>query len=168
MAYATIDNVFTRYPPISAMVGTGSGEVTSAQVSSAYIFDAEGFVNAYLGAKYAVPLQSEPILTSLTSDLAIYKVLEDKVPRIPEFMQRRYENAIKTLEALRDGKMILTGSQTLITSGNEEAYSTTQEYHPVFSPVLGELNTGPDADQVEAERDLRIGDASPVREEWFE
>jgi phage gp36-like protein len=168
MAYAVISDVLTRYPPIHSMIGTGSGEVTSLQVTSVYINDGEGFVNAYLGAKYAVPLVTEPIITSLTSDLAIYKLLEDKVPRIPEFMQRRHDNAIKTLEMLRDGKMVLSSSQTLITSGDQEAYSTTQDYHPVFSPVIGELHTGPDTDQIDAERDERLGDASPVREEWWQ
>ena len=49
MAYATIDDVFSRYAPINTMVGTGANDVTSVEVSSIFIADAESFMNAYLG-----------------------------------------------------------------------------------------------------------------------
>jgi phage gp36-like protein len=54
--YATIDDVFGRYKPINTMVGIGSYDVTSVQVSSIFVADAESFVDAYLGARYEVPL----------------------------------------------------------------------------------------------------------------
>lgn len=159
MAYATIDDVFKRYSPISTMVGTGTNDVTSVDVSSVYVADAESYVNAYLGARYVLPLSSEPIVTQLTSDIAIYKMLEDRAPRIPDFMDKRFERAQKMLEMLRDGDMILTGSNQQISSGgNQEAWANNSDYHPVFSPVLDPLDQHADADFITNEKDIRSSD----------
>lgn len=159
MAYATIDDVFKRYPPISTMVGTGGNDVASADVSSIYIADAESYVNAYLGVRYTLPLATEPLVTQLTSDIALYKMVEDKAPRIPEFMEKRFASVTKMLEMLRDGQMILTAtSQTVNSGGNQEAWASNQDYHPVFSPVLDPLDQKVDQDFVQNERDIRSDD----------
>lgn len=156
MAYATIDDVFKRYPPIQTMVGSGINEVASVDVGSIYISDAEGLVNAYIGARYIVPVQPEPIITWLTSELAIYNMVRDKQPRIPEFMQSRYDRAMEALKALSEGTMTLTASGTLVTSGgDQEAWSSTGSFTPVFSPVLNELQQRADPDWIEADKDAR-------------
>jgi phage gp36-like protein len=133
MAYAGYDDVFRRYNPIKTMVGTAQQDVATLDISSIYCSDAEGLINAYLGARYSTPVATEPLVTMLASDIAIYKLLEDRAPRIPEFAQRRYDNAIAILEKLRDGNMVLvSGSTTLLTSGDQEAWSNVQSYPPVF------------------------------------
>jgi len=159
MAYATIDDIFKRYPPISTMVGSGVNDVSSVDVSSIYVADAESYVNAYLGARYVLPLSPEPLITQLTCDMALYKMVEDKAPRIPDFMDRRFTAAQSMLAMLRDGDMILTAnSQQVSQGGNQEAWSSVQDFHPVFSPVLGELEQRADSDYIESERDDRSGD----------
>ena len=156
MSYAVFSDIHTRFPPILTMVGTvAETDVTTAQVSSVYIADAESVVNAYLAGRYATPLVIEPIITQITSDLAIFKLAQDRLPRMPEYMERRQQGAISLLEMLRDGKMVLSSSQTLVTTGDNEAWSATQSYHPVFSPVLGEVEQAVDQDFVNAERDTR-------------
>ncbi len=159
MAYATINDVYGRYPPINTMVGTLPNEVTSAQVSSMFIADAESVVNAYLGARYNIPLTPEPIITQLTSDLAIFQMCAERLPRVPEWMQNRYERSMGILEKLRDGTMILNpNSNTFVSTGDNYAYSTTQSYHPVFSPVLHELEQQQDLDYVRDEVNTRSAD----------
>lgn len=159
MAYATIDDVTKRYPPILTMIGSGSNDVSSNDVSSIYLADAESYVNAFLGARYALPLATEPLITQLTSDIAIYKMVEDKAPRIPDFMDKRMASVSSMLAMLRDGQMILTASSQQVNSGgNQEAWSSTQSYHPIFSPVLGELEQRVDQEFVCDERDLRSDD----------
>ena len=137
MAYATFTDITKRYNPLLTMIGTTTQNVTTEDISSIYIFDAEGFVNAYVGAKYTVPVaMPEPIITMLTADIAIYKILEDRVPRIPEFADRRFNNAVATLEKIRDGDMVLSSaSQTIISGGDQEAWSNNQSYAPVFTPA---------------------------------
>lgn len=138
MALATFNDVLRRYTPLTTMIGSADLDVSTNDISSIYIADAEGIIGAYLGSKYTVPLTSEPILTSLTSDIAIFKCLEDRAPRIPDFLQKRYDNAIATLESLRDGKMVLTASgNIIIEGGDQEAWSNVLSGSdgPVFKPV---------------------------------
>lgn len=156
MAYATIDDIFKRYPPIQTMVGSGINEVASADVASIYISDAEGIINSFLGGRYTVPVQPEPVITWLTSEITIYNMVRDKQPRIPEFMQSRYDRAMEAIAALRDGKMTLTASGTVvINGGDQEAWSSTGSFTPVFSPVLHELDQRADPDWIDFDRDLR-------------
>lgn len=156
--YASFADVIKRYNPLTTMIGSGDTEVTTADISSIYIADAMGIVNAYLGAKYTVPLAVEPLITALTADLAIYKVLEDRASRVPDIAEKRYTNATSILGMLRDGKMVLSSSQTIIASGDWEAFSSTASYHPVFSSVLDPVDQKADRNQITADRDERIND----------
>ena len=159
MAYATIDDVFARYAPINTMVGTGANDVTSVEVSSIFIADAESFMNAYLGRRYETPVEVEPIITMIASDLAIANMMFEKLGELPNFMQPRYDRAISMLEKLSTGDLVLTADSTsLLSSGDNFAWSTTGSYHSIFSPVLGELDQSVDQDWIDADNDARVGD----------
>lgn len=159
MSYAAFDDVLKRYKPIGTMIGVGSLQVTTVDVSSIFIADAEGFVNGYLGFRYVVPVTTEPLITQVTCDIAIANMMLEKLGNIPDFMQPRYDRAVKQLENLRDGEMVLTGSGTTgVTTGDNEAYSTTGSYHAIFSPVLSDVDQAADSDLIDAERDLRVDD----------
>lgn len=160
MAYALIDDVLARYTPIKTMIGTNSNDIASVDITSRFIPDAAGIVDGYIGAKYVVPL-SDPVpqlVTQVTADLAIFNLCAEKLPRQPDFMQARYDRAMKTLEALRDGKMVLGSSVTIVSTGDNEAWSPDQDFHPTFSPVLPDIEQKQDADRRNAERDLRVDD----------
>lgn len=159
MSYSTIDGVFSRYKPIRTLVGSANTQVTSVDVSTIFIADAESFVDAYLSRRYVVPINPVPsLITQIASDLAIFNMMVEKLPEVPDFFQPRYERAIKTLEMLRDGKMDLS-SQTLVTTGDQEAWSSTQAYHPIFDPTLDPIDQAVDKDQIDAAKDERSGDA---------
>ena len=159
MAYATITDVFARYKPIGSMVGAGSLDVTSEDVSSVFIADAEGFMNAFLAARYVVPVTTEPLVTQIAADLAISNMMFEKLGAVPDFMQARYDRANDYLERLAKGELLLIGSGTTqITSGDNEAWSSVGSYHPVFSPVLDPLDQAVDRDYQVDERTARAGD----------
>lgn len=159
MAYATIDDIFSRYKPIRTMIGVSSFEVASLDVASIFIFDAESMADAYLGVKYVVPVNPvSGLITKITSDLAIFAMLADKHTNVPDIMEARYERSIDQLEMLRDGKLTLGSSVTVAAGGDDEAFSTTEDFHPVFSPVLGELDQSVDIDRVNEEIDIRSDD----------
>jgi hypothetical protein len=83
----------------------------------------------------------------------------EKLGAIPDFMQGRYDRATTYLEKLAAGEMLLTnGSTSLVTSGDSEAWSTTGSFHPVFSPVLEDIDQVEDIDYVNAEKTTRVGD----------
>lgn len=161
MAYATIGDIFSRYAPIYTMVGTGRSDVTSLEVSSIFIADAESFVNAHLGRRYTVPVAVEPIVTMITADIAISNMMFEKLGELPNFMQPRYERAMMMLEKLSDGSLVLTSSSTsIVTTGDNFAWSTNIDYHSIFSPVLDELDQAADLDQIRADKDERVNDYS--------
>lgn len=158
MAYATIDDVFARFP-VNTLVGTGDAEISSIEVSSIYIADAEGIIDMHLAHKYVVPVNKTPAITHLTADLAIFNMLAERTGRVPQVVQARYDRVISMLDGLRDGTLLLNpASHTLTESGDSYAWSSTGSYHPVFSPVLDALDQAVDADYVDAEKDLRSGD----------
>ncbi len=156
MAYATFNDALTRYKPLGTMIGAHSMEVTTQDVSSQFIWAAQGVIDGYLGARYVVPLASpvSPLITRIACDIATFDMMCEKLPQTPDFMRDRYSRAIELLEKLRDGEMVIT-SATLSSSGDQEAWSSNSNFHPVFSPVLDIENQGPDGDQVTAEKDLR-------------
>lgn len=159
MAYATIDDVFSRYPPIATMVGTGENDVTSVEISSVYIADAESIINMYLARLYVVPVYPEAAITMIACDLAISNMLFEKLGKLPQFIQPRYDRANSMLEKLSSGSLILTSNSTSdVTSGDNYAWSTTENYHPIFSPVLGELNQTADQTYIDAELGARADD----------
>lgn len=161
MPYAGFADVFVRFPPIKTMVGTGTNDVATLDVSSVYCAGAEGVVNAYLANRYAIPLTTDPLITKLTCDLAIYDLGIDKMPRIPEYLQARYDRAIRLLEMLKSGELNLNpGSQTLVTTGDNEAWSSTGSYHNIFSPVLKDIDQSEDVDQVRADIVARDSDVN--------
>ena len=157
--YATIDDVFSRYAPIHTMVGTGNNEVSSAEVSSVFIGDAQSFMDAHLGKRYVVPVAAEPLITQIATDLAIANMMHEKLGEIPNFIQPRYDRAISMLDKLSEGKMILTSNSTTLTSSYDSfAWSSTQSYHSIFSPVLGELDQAADQDRIDADKNERSDD----------
>ena len=159
MSYATLADVFVRYTPIKTMVGSGVNDVASTDITSGFLPDATSMVDAYIGSRYVTPLgYIPPIITQITADLAIFNLSAERLPRVPDFMQARYDRAMKNLEMLRDGKMTLGVSVTVVTNGNQEAWSPTTGYHPVFSPVLRDVDQRVDNDYVQSQRDEREDD----------
>lgn len=158
MSYANFDDVIKRFPPLSTLVGSNAGtQINTADVSSIYINDAESYVNAFLRSKYIIPITSEPIITEIVSDIAIYRMCEDRQPRIPDFCEKRFISANSMLCMLRDGVMTLASS-TLTSGGDQDVFSTVGSYHPVFSPVLRDVDQKADSDYVRSEKDERISD----------
>lgn len=158
MAYSTVDQVLTAFPPALTAVGVGSFDVSTTQVSSYYIYTADGLIDGYLANRYVTPVDpAPPLLTKLSCDLVIYDMFRDRNLKVPDFMEDRYNKAIETLKMLADGKIKLPGGVE-VTTGDNFAYSTGQGYHPIFSPVLDELEQSADQDFVQAERDDRRDD----------
>jgi phage gp36-like protein len=161
MAYATIGDIFARYAPIHTMVGTGTQDVTSLEVSSIFIADAESFMNTFLAKRYSTPVATEPVITMIAADLAISNMMFEKLGELPNFIQPRYDRAMMMLEKLANGDLILTSNSTsIVTTGDNFAWSTTINYHNIFSPVLDELDQAADKDQIDADKDERVGDYS--------
>lgn len=152
MAYATYDDVTARYRPVTTMVGTGEFDVTTAEVASVYLAQAEAYVDGYLANRYQVPLTvASPLITQVTADLAIFHLLAEKLPQVPEFMDKRKDRCDDILKMLSDGKMRIQSATLVGSSGDSYAWSSNMGYTPVFSPVLDDKHQRVDPDRVEAD-----------------
>lgn len=161
MAYASISDLIARYQPIKTMIGTSSYDVTSSEVASVYIWQAESFIDAKIANRYQVPLTAppSPLITQIAADLGIFYMLAERLPTIPEFMDKRYQRCMDMLDAISSGSLIVL-SATVVTSGDSFAWSPNMDYHPVFSPVLSPVNQKVDEDRVAAESQERWTDVS--------
>lgn len=135
--YADDNDVFRRYPPISTIVGSAAdgSMVNTVEVSSIYVADAQGYVDAFLRSRYVTPLAKEPVITQVTVDIAIYRMIEDHAPRIPDMALSRMVAANSLLWMLKTGDIQLDpASQVLVTSGgDQDVWATTLEQSgPVF------------------------------------
>lgn len=136
--YASPTDVINRYKPLNTMLGTGTLDITTTDIASVFIGDAQSYMDAFLSARYVTPVAVEPIITQICSDISIYKILEDRAPRIPEFMEKRYSFANSLLWNLSNGNMSLTGSNQIVSSaGDQEVWSNVLENPsgPIFVPA---------------------------------
>lgn len=160
MPYATFDDVIKRYKPITTIIGSENMQVSTADVSSIFLNDAESFIDAHIGHRYSVPLSVVPsFITQIAADLAIFNILVDHLPDKPDFFQPRYDRALEMLISVSSGAM-LVNSATAATTGDNDAWSTSMNHHPVFSPVLSPEQQSVDDDRVEEDLATRIDDAN--------
>lgn len=83
-------------PPASAIDDT---------VLNAAIDDAASFIDGYLETRFPLPLETVPqILQRIAGNVVRYYLYDD---RATEQVTKLYEDAVKTLTAVRDGKMQL-------------------------------------------------------------
>lgn len=161
MSYAGIDDIFKRYAPIHTLVGSADNMVDSIHVGSIFVADAESLVDGYLSRRYDVPLAAPvaPMITQITSDLAIFNMLVEKLPTTPDFFQPRYDRALSLLEMIATGEVNVVSATVLTDGGDQLAWSSTEDYHPVFNPVLDPIDQAVDKDQVDQAKDDRLGDS---------
>jgi phage gp36-like protein len=141
--YSSIDDVYRRFPMISTMVGSDvTRQIASADISSIYISASDSIIDAYLARRYVTPLTVEPLLTDLSADISIYKAFEDKLPRYPDAVLRRYTNAMSLLTMLANGFIQLTSSQIVSSGGDQDAWtSAASNAGIIFHPAEEITNT---------------------------
>lgn len=107
MPYATAQDIIDRLPEGSdgllLLADRDADGVADAVVVAGALKDASDEVDAYIGARYALPLAAVPaLLTRLTTDIAIYRMARDAA-RATEENRTRYEDAVALLKAIARG-----------------------------------------------------------------
>lgn len=158
--YADLSDVFAAYAPIKTMIGSGEGLIASLDVTSRFIPQASALVDGYLARRYSVPLETKlPLVTQVTCDLVVFNMLVELIPQVPDYMQRRYDRALKTLTAMGSGTIVVQSATVLAGStGDSFVFNTTSGYHSIFSPVLDPLDQSVDADRIYKDKSDRSGD----------
>lgn len=109
MAYATLDDMveaFGEREVVSLTDRDNLGYIDAALLQK-FLDNASGEMDAYLVKRYAVPLvEVSPLLTTYCCDISRYRLSGSDVTEI-ETVRNRYKDAIRFLEAVRDGKIDL-------------------------------------------------------------
>lgn len=94
----------------------GDGVEDSGVLDKA-VQDAENEIDAYVGARYALPLATTPLLlTRIARDLVRYFLFDQ---RAPEEVRERYKRAVKLLESIRSGDTSLGLAEASLPAGGE-------------------------------------------------
>lgn len=139
MAYCTLADLMEELPADVLMRLTddaGAGEIDAGKAQRA-IDTAAGEIDTYLGARYALPLSSvPPVLGKFNADIAIYNLYSRVRETVPEMRQKRYDNAVRFLERVAEGKISL-GLQPPPkppAAGHFEKASRVESREKVFGP----------------------------------
>lgn len=119
--YATQQDLIDRFGQEELVELTDRADPPAGVVDSTVVTraldDTAALIDGYVGVRYELPIAAVPaLLTNLAADIARYK-LYDEAP--PEAVEKRHDDAIKTL---RD---IAAGKAKLDVAGAEPAGSTS-------------------------------------------
>lgn len=130
MAYATIEDLEKVYlaEKLEGFVDDeGDGSEVENRLNEA-LTDGSNMMDVYFKDRYSLPFSTPypPILKKLCVDIAAYNVYTRVKDDIPENPRKRYEDAISTLEDIRDGKLDVledSGEEAENSGGAVEFYA---------------------------------------------
>jgi phage gp36-like protein len=118
MAYATQQDIIDRFGEAELIVAADHDEdgVADPDVVEQGLSDASDEIEVYLGERYTLPLNPvPPVLLRLCVVMALYHM--SKPPAITDEKRRRYEDAVKLLTKISEGKVTL-GEKDPAGTGN--------------------------------------------------
>jgi len=130
MSYAVQQDIIDRYGEDELLIAAdhdGDGTADEAVVTQG-LSDATDEINVHVGARYTLPLVTVPaVLKRLCVDIGLY--LMSKPPSVTEEKRKRYEDALKLLQAISAGKVSLgiSSGETAATTDNAEANKTSSD-----------------------------------------
>lgn len=107
MSYATLPDLIAQFGEreVLALVDLNATGVIDQGLADSALQRASDMMDAYLAARYALPLLAIPQpLVDVCCDIARYKLCGAQVTET-EAVRVRYKDALKTLELIRDGKL---------------------------------------------------------------
>lgn len=108
MAYATQEDIVTLYSSDALFVADRDGDGTpDATAVERALTSASEEIDSYLGVRHALPLSGVPgPLVQLAVDMALYRLASSR-DLLSDEHRRRYDDAIKHLVKLAEGKASL-------------------------------------------------------------
>lgn len=107
MAYTTKAEMTGRFgeSEIIELTDRNDAGVVDVAVLNKSLADADALINSYLGGRYTLPLLTTPdLLKALASDIARFKLWDDKAP---EEVRQRYDDALAQLKLIAQGVIVL-------------------------------------------------------------
>lgn len=134
MAYSTYADIREAVDDtdISALTDDSDVGATDEDKVSRAIDDADAEIDAYCGVRYAVPFAPVPALVrKLSVDIAAYNLYARR-GGAPQDRKDRYDNAVRVLQRISDGKISL-GANDPDDTPSEASEPTISSSGRVFS-----------------------------------
>lgn len=99
--------------------------LVNTDVTDKAILGAGALIDSHLAVRYTVPVSPVPdIVVELAVDIAIYKICSRR-GQSPEEIRKKYEDAIKYLEKVASGKIVLSGAAAAPSGAGSDAVTIT-------------------------------------------
>jgi phage gp36-like protein len=132
--YITKQDLIDRHgeEKLAIIAGDENGEIKQDIVDAA-IDDASDEITGYISSRYALPFSIVPrMLERIAVDVSIYRMASDADTGSEE-IRKRYEDAVKALEKIRDGKIMLEAQQKETEENEAEMPILFQTSQPLFA-----------------------------------
>jgi len=111
MSYSDIEdikNLVSERTLIALTDDSNSGVIDEAKILEA-ISSADAEIDGYCAVRYRVPFSDVPsLIKKLSSDIAVYNLYSRRGDDIPASRRERYQNAVRILEAISLGAVLLS------------------------------------------------------------
>jgi len=127
MAYCTLDDIkdMMDEDEIIRFTDDADAGVVNTSVTDKAIAGADALIDSHIGSRYSVPVDPVPdIIVDLACDIAIYK-LYSRRSAAPDEIRQKYEDAVKYLEKVAAGKIIIPDATAASTSASNDAVIIT-------------------------------------------
>ena len=135
MAYATQADMISEFGEreVIALTDRDNLGYIDAELLAGRLNKASAEIDTYLVGRYVVPLSVvSPLIVTYTCDIARYRLSGGQVTEV-ESVRNRYKDAIRFLEAVRDGKTDLGVDVPPATDSTTQNLAYVTESSRVFS-----------------------------------
>ena len=110
MSYSQLSDIQNLVPAdilVQLTDDAGSGAVNAAIVTDC-IAEADNIIDAWVGARYQLPLSpAPPLITYISVAIAVHRLFGRKVEKVPDVHENRYKDAQAQLQGISTGKITL-------------------------------------------------------------
>lgn len=119
MAYCTLSDIEHEVSTDVLIELTDGGTTIDETVIGTAIARADAIIDSYLGLVCPVPLSSAPAdVVELSVDIAVYTLFSRK-ENVPKFRIARYDDAMKRLREISEGKAVIGNNGTVDQSDSD-------------------------------------------------
>lgn len=142
MPYCTLADLKLQVPEedLAQLTDDAAGASVSTPVLARAIADADAEIEGYLRARYVVPMAPVPeIVRRVSVDLTIFNLYSRRFNTddgVPDAVQARWENAIKTLTRISSGAVTLPTTATTTADSDQILTDKTEDDRDFTAEVL--------------------------------
>ena len=109
--YSSLEDILKFVPErsLAQLTDDEAGAEIDADVVDEAIVAADEVIDAHLRGRYTIPFPDlpPPILRRISADIATFHLYGRREGEVSKTIETRYKDAVKMLEAIRDGKLTL-------------------------------------------------------------